>query len=80
MLDLRLKSIRFLGHPTEIDKGALQILCYAVTLLYSLRSKAFGISLLWGAIFGKPIISSKIRMGRKPLMIYPTIQDVVCLR
>jgi hypothetical protein len=26
VLGLRLKSIRFLGHPTELEKGAMQIL------------------------------------------------------
>ena len=45
------------------DKVALLELCYAVTFPSHLRSEAFGISLLEGAMYGKPMISSEIGTG-----------------
>jgi rhamnosyl/mannosyltransferase len=42
---------------------ALLELCYAVAFPSHLRSEAFGISLLEGAMFGKPMISSEIGTG-----------------
>jgi len=38
-------------------------LCYAVVFPSHLRSEAFGISLLEGAMYGKPMISSEIGTG-----------------
>jgi rhamnosyl/mannosyltransferase len=61
--DLGLKNIHFLGHLSEADKAALLTLCYAVVFPSHLRSEAFGISLLEGAMFGKPMISSEIGTG-----------------
>lgn len=60
---LGLKNIHFLGHLSEADKAALLTLCYAVVFPSHLRSEAFGISLLEGAMFGKPMISSEIGTG-----------------
>ena len=45
------------------DKVALLSLCYALTFPSHLRSEAFGISLLEGAMFGKPMISTEIGTG-----------------
>jgi glycosyltransferase involved in cell wall biosynthesis len=42
---------------------ALLTLCYAVAFPSHLRSEAFGISLLEGAMYGKPMISSEIGTG-----------------
>ena len=56
-------DIRFLGFLSEIDKAAVLELSYAVTFPSHLRSEAFGISLLEGAMFGKPMISSEIGTG-----------------
>ncbi|MCC5797777.1 MAG: glycosyltransferase family 4 protein [Methylophaga sp.] len=60
---LGLENIHFLGHVSEEDKVALLMLCYAVVFPSHLRSEAFGISLLEGAMYGKPMISSEIGTG-----------------
>jgi rhamnosyl/mannosyltransferase len=61
--ELGLKNIHFLGLLPDEDKVALLILCYGVLFPSHLRSEAFGISLLEGAMFGKPMISSEIGTG-----------------
>ncbi|MFZ6760615.1 glycosyltransferase family 4 protein [Undibacterium sp. Ji50W] len=60
---LNLKNVHFLGALPEPDKVALLTLCYALAFPSHLRSEAFGISLLEGAMFGKPMISSEIGTG-----------------
>ena len=60
---LGLTNIRFLGHLPDADKVALLQLCYAVVFPSHLRSEAFGVSLLEGAMYGKPLISSEIGTG-----------------
>ena len=60
---LNLKNVQFLGALPEEDKVALLQLCYAVAFPSHLRSEAFGISLLEGAMYGKPMISSEIGTG-----------------
>lgn len=60
---LGLSNIHFLGHLPDEDKVALLTLCYGVVFPSHLRSEAFGISLLEGAMFGKPMISSEIGTG-----------------
>jgi glycosyltransferase involved in cell wall biosynthesis len=57
---LRVRNIYFLGFLPDEDKVALLELCYAVIFPSHLRSEAFGISLLEGAMYGKPLISSEI--------------------
>ena len=42
---------------------ALLTLCYTILFPSHLRSEAFGISLLEGAMYGKPLISSEIGTG-----------------
>lgn len=61
--NLGIKNIHFVGHQSEEDKVALLELCYAVVFPSHLRSEAFGISLLEGAMYGKPLISSEIGTG-----------------
>lgn len=58
-----LTNIHFVGYITEEDKVALLNLAYAVILPSHLRSEAFGISLLEGLMFGKPLISAEIGSG-----------------
>lgn len=58
-----LRNVHFLGHMPDEDKVALLSLCTAVVFPSHLRSEAFGISLLEGAMFGKPMISSEIGTG-----------------
>lgn len=60
---LKLDNIEFLGHLPDEDKVALLTLCYSVLFPSHLRSEAFGISLLEGAMYGKPMISSEIGTG-----------------
>lgn len=60
---LGLRNIHFLGYQSDEDKVALLTLCYAVVFPSHLRSEAFGVSLLEGAMYGKPLISSEIGTG-----------------
>jgi rhamnosyl/mannosyltransferase len=60
---LNLQNVYFLGFLAEEDKVALLELCYAVIFPSHLRSEAFGISLLEGAMFGKALISAEIGTG-----------------
>ncbi len=60
---LGLRNIHFLGYQSDEDKVALLTLCYGVVFPSHLRSEAFGISLLEGAMYGKPLISSEIGTG-----------------
>ncbi|SFL42968.1 glycosyltransferase family 4 protein [Rugamonas rubra] len=60
---LGLHHVMFVGALEEVDKIALLQLCYAMVFPSHLRSEAFGISLLEGAMFGKPMISSEIGTG-----------------
>ncbi len=62
-LKLGLRNIHFLGYQTDADKVALLTLSYAVIFPSHLRSEAFGMSLLEGAMYGKPLISSEIGTG-----------------
>ncbi|NYE62036.1 rhamnosyl/mannosyltransferase [Duganella sp. 1224] len=60
---LGLTHVQFIGAVDEEDKAALLELSYAMVFPSHLRSEAFGISLLEGAMFGKPMISSEIGTG-----------------
>ncbi|KGF80388.1 glycosyl transferase family 1 [Massilia sp. JS1662] len=60
---LGLTRVQFVGAVDDLDKAALLKLCYAVAFPSHLRSEAFGISLLEGAMYGKPMISSEIGTG-----------------
>ncbi len=60
---LGVSNIHFIGHVPNEDKVALLVLCYAVLFPSHLRAEAFGISLLEGAMYGKPLISSEIGTG-----------------
>ncbi len=60
---LGLTHVKFVGALDDADKVALLTLCYAVAFPSHLRSEAFGISLLEGAMYGKPMISSEIGTG-----------------
>jgi glycosyltransferase involved in cell wall biosynthesis len=60
---LRLRNTVFLGVLPEADKAALLRLSRALVFPSHLRSEAFGISLLEGALFGKALISSELGTG-----------------
>ena len=61
--DLGLKNVHFIGYVPDEEKSALLHLCRAVVCPSNQRSEAFGISLLEGAMYGKPLISSEIGTG-----------------
>jgi len=56
-------NIHFVGFVSDLDKASLFTLSYAIIFPSHLRSEAFGISLLEGAMYGKPLISSEIGTG-----------------
>lgn len=56
-------NVHFLGFLPDADKVALLTLCTAVVFPSHLRSEAFGLTLVEGAMFGKPLISSEIGTG-----------------
>jgi len=60
---LHLDNVHFLGYLPDVDKVALLTLAYSVVFPSHLRSEAFGITLLEGAMYGKPLISSEIGTG-----------------
>lgn len=60
---LGLSNVYFVGTLPEEDKVALLMLCHALVFPSHLRSEAFGISLLEGAMFGKPLISTEMGTG-----------------
>jgi len=60
---LGLKNVLFTGAIDEDDKVALLTLAYAMSFPSHLRSEAFGVSLLEGAMYGKPMISCEIGTG-----------------
>ncbi|NVZ72994.1 glycosyltransferase family 4 protein [Pseudomonas costantinii] len=60
---LRLRNVHFLGQIDDESKIALIQLSTAVVFPSHLRSEAFGIALLEGAMYGKPMISCEIGTG-----------------
>jgi rhamnosyl/mannosyltransferase len=58
-----LTNVHFLGALSDEDKAALLSLCRGLILPSHLRSEAFGLSLVEGAMFGKPLISCEIATG-----------------
>lgn len=60
---LGLKNVEFIGYVTDEEKVALYELCRAVVLPSYMRSEAFGVTLLEGAMFGKPLVSAEIGTG-----------------
>ncbi|MDI9219883.1 glycosyltransferase family 4 protein [Pantoea sp. EA-12] len=60
---LGVTNIHFLGALEDTDKSALLQLSTCLVFPSHLRSEAFGISLLEGALYSKPLISSEIGTG-----------------
>lgn len=61
--ELGLGNVTFLGALPDADKFALLELCRGVVFPSHLRSEAFGVTLLEGAMFGRPLVSSEIGTG-----------------
>lgn len=60
---LGLQNVTFLGAVSETDKAALLHLCRALVFPSHLRSEAFGLALVEGAMFSRPLISCDIGTG-----------------
>jgi glycosyltransferase involved in cell wall biosynthesis len=60
---LGLDNVRFLGHVSDRTKVALFQLCRGVVFPSYLRSEAFGVTLLEGAMYARPLISTEIGSG-----------------
>jgi len=60
---LKLTNLKFLGALPDEDKIALLTLCRGVVFPSHLRTEAYGVSLLEGAMYGKPLISCEIGTG-----------------
>lgn len=61
--DLALTNVEFVGYVGDEDKAALFNLARAVVLPSLYRSEAFGVSLLEGAMYSLPLISTEIGTG-----------------
>jgi rhamnosyl/mannosyltransferase len=60
---LGLNNVQFLGYVGDEEKIALIQLAKAIVFPSHLRSEAFGVTLVEGALFGKPLISAEIGTG-----------------
>ncbi len=60
---LGLTNVQFLGYVSNEEKVALLTLSLGVVFPSHLRSEAFGVSLLEGAMYGKPMICCEIGTG-----------------
>jgi rhamnosyl/mannosyltransferase len=68
--EIGLKNFHFLGQLPDEDKFALLELCFGLVFPSHLRSEAFGISLLEGAMYGKPLISCEMGTGTTYINIH----------
>ena len=60
---LKLSNITFLGYVSDEDKFALIKLSLGIVFPSYLRSEAYGVTLVEGALHGKPLISTEIGSG-----------------
>lgn len=67
---LGLTTVRFLGALPDEDKVALLQLACALVFPSHLRSEAFGVSLLEGAMYAKPMISAEIGTGTSYINVH----------
>lgn len=58
-----INNVTLLGFLDEVDKRALLRLCRAVVFPSHLRTEAFGVTLVEGAMAAKPLISTEIGTG-----------------
>ncbi|WP_437615208.1 glycosyltransferase family 4 protein [Erwinia sp. V71] len=66
----KIDNIHFLGALPDEDKNTLLELCYGIVFPSQLRTEAFGITLLEGAMYGKPLISCEIGTGTSFINIH----------
>jgi rhamnosyl/mannosyltransferase len=63
VIKYNISNVFFVGQVSEDEKSALLETCYGVIFPSHLRSEAFGVALLEGAMYGKPLISCEIGTG-----------------
>ena len=68
--ELELENVIFTGRVSDADKVALFRNCRAVVFPSYLRTEAFGVTLLEGAMFSKPLISTEIGSGTSHVCIH----------
>lgn len=61
--DLGLTNVIFTGYLPDADKISLLKLCRGVVFPSYMRTEAFGVTLLEGAMYGKPLISTEVGSG-----------------
>ena len=67
---LGLNNVKFAGHVSNTTKNALFKLCRGVVFPSYLRSEAFGVTLLEGAMAGKPLISTEVGSGTSHVNVH----------
>lgn len=67
---LKLDKVMFAGHVSDEVKVALFTLCCGVVFPSYLRSEAFGVTLLEGAMFQKPLISTEVGSGTSHVNVH----------
>tara|TARA_B100000795_G_scaffold233393_1_gene192102 strand:- start:535 stop:1635 length:1101 start_codon:yes stop_codon:yes gene_type:complete len=60
---LKMKNVFFLKRVTDVEKIALLKLCCSVVFSSTQRSEAFGVALIEGSMFSKPLISTDLGTG-----------------
>jgi rhamnosyl/mannosyltransferase len=61
--ELGLTNVTFTGYIDDAEKINLFKLCRGVVFPSYMRSEAFGVTLLEGAMYGKPLISTEVGSG-----------------
>ena len=74
---LKLNNVHFVGHVSETDKIALLELSLGFVFPSTMRSEAFGVSLLEAAMLAKPLISTEIGTGSSYVNLHETTGLVV---
>jgi len=67
---LGLENVMFAGFVSDREKMALFRLCRAVVFPSYLRSEAFGVTLLEGAMSARPLISAEVGSGTSHVNIH----------
>ena len=65
-----LSNVIFLGRVSDQERGALYDLCRAVVFPSHMRSEAFGLTLVEGAMHKKPMISTEIGTGTSYINVH----------
>ncbi len=68
--DLGLDNVIFTGRVSDEEKVALFHNCRAIVFPSYLRTEAFGVTLLEGAMYGKPLISTEIGSGTSHICVH----------